>query len=356
MSRVNYFNHWTSRQGMTLIEVMIASALIMILLLATFTFSADIMRQAEAEKDKSDFIIDSNLGLQKIWPTLAAMKPSMNNIQQLDDNGQAFFDYRIDTTSALVPDSPAVRRILILNEHNEKFDFLVDDVNRGTTTLYNPAYAYDADRIFNNRELVFEGIDNGGYISNRLQPNPAPPQATLGEGQLLLFHSPILLKNVDVLPETNYNAEDYVNQIPRNFTFLGHWGGGVFTKNTLNGLFNFSHPIKPTLNIDNIDEYFRYLPPSLAGGTFTAMTPVTAYRLVAKKTTIKITDRKDADGVLRPNVDIHLFRYNPGYTNFPPEADLDEPGEGTVLFKNVRALKLMRDHIASPVVRIEVVQ
>lgn len=336
-------------KGMTLIEVMIASALMVTLLLTTFSFTTDLMKQVEGERDKTTFIIDANTGLQRLWPIIGAIKPSLNNVFVPDDNDSSknFFEYSVDSTVNLLTPSEA-RRSFTLDEPTDYFDFLVDDPDRGTTTLYNPVNAYNAGEIFNNKNLVFVGINQGNYLSVKLRPDPAPSKPILSAGQLLLFHSPIYLRDPNLLTDTDFHTDAYMKKSSRNFSFLGHWKtGAIFEKNTFNGKFDFSHPLISGLTVDSIDTYFRHLPPSLAGGTFTAVTPVTAYRLTVRKVT------GDPTGKLR---NIHIMKWAPGQYNFPANSTALNPPMTTVLFDRIRGVKFIREHVSSPIINIEVMQ
>lgn len=333
--------------GFSLLELLVAAGIISGIVMITFTFTSDLMKFADGERRKTEFIIDSNLGIQQIWPLISAMRPSMNNVKIPDDNARNFFDYNTDSTIPLSPGDDQ-KRILTLKDEFDTFDFLAEEPNRGTTTLYNPAYAYNASAMFDSRVLSFVGINNDGYLSVKLRPDPPPPNNLLSSGKLLLFQSPIYLRSMASITDTDYNAPGYVAEIPRNFAFLGHWKSpNELIKNTFDGQFNFEHPLKPTLDVPNIDVYFRNLPPSLAGGNFTTVAPVIGYRLTVRKS------QGDPTGKLR---DIYFLKWEPATASFPAGSRTGALGDTSVLLRNISGLRLIRDHISNPIIRIEVLQ
>jgi hypothetical protein len=130
---------------------------------------------------------------------------------------------------------------------------------------------------------------------------------------------------------------------------LGHWKGfgNALIKNDFDQQFNFKHPVLPQLEVENIDTYFRHLPPSLAGGNFTTVSPVTGYRLTVRKS------GADRSGKLR---DIHFLKWDPSRASFPEGSKTSSLSENSILLRRVQGLKLIRDHVSNPIVRIEVLQ
>ena len=340
----------SSTEGFSIMELLVAAGLVGLIMTMTFAFTTDLMRLAEGERKKTEFVMDSNLAIQRLWPLISSMRPSMNNLLRADDSGSAqrnFFHYNTDSTVELSSGDDQ-KRVVTLDEEFETFDFLVDDGARGTPTLYNPAYAYNPSSFWSG-SLSFVGINNFDYLTEKLHTNPAPKEDLLVSGKLLLFQSPVFLRDVASLSDSNYNKPEYIDQIPRNFSFLGHWksGGNIFLKNDFESQFIFKHPLLPALNVQDIDTYFRYLPPSLAGGNFTTVAPVTGYRLTVRKSSA------DLSGKLR---DVHLLKWDPALAAFPAGSKTSSLSESSVILRRITALKLIRDHISNPIIRIEVLQ
>lgn len=326
-----------NKKGFTLVEMLVAIGLSSVLVLLTMGFYGNLHRQVKSEESRVLFLTDATIGLKYVWKVMSQVKPSMNNLKTLDDDGKDFFAFPSDNSTFSMNESERKRQITLKRGGKVEVIFLADDPSRGPSTLYLPSNAYNKTQLFGG-VLSYVALNQNDYITDKIQGSPPVEASIMSPGKMVLLSSPVYLKDVSHLTDENFNSPSFINARPRNLSFLGkvNSSGSDLVRETLGGEFDFSHPAFPSISVANPDQFLRYLPPSLAGGAYAYVSPITVQKFVATPSEGDPTETL---------VDITFHRMVDGKFD-----------SGFILFSRIKHLKFIRDFISSPIIKVEVQQ
>lgn len=329
-----------NNKGFTMVELLVALGLSVLLGLITVGFQLDMQRAVQKLEDRADFVTDSNIGLRVLWDILGMMRPSFNNLSLNDDSGRNFFDMATDMS---IPGSNGtiMNRVFSLDYEQidngkTEFIFLVEDPKRGASVLYNPVHAYNAGEFFNG-VIQYVSLNQNNIVTNKLQNAPPLQKRIMAPLELVMLQSPVQLKDISLLSDSDFVTNQYLYALSRQFSFLGrvNTNGTDLTKESYEVNFNYRHPAFLSLEMNNPDDFFRYLPPSLGGGAYSLLSPVAMMKLRVEKAKTVASLKK---------INVYLSRRtSAGY------------GNEFLIFSEISKLSLIRQDISAPMVKIEVV-
>ncbi len=327
-------------KGFSITEMMVAAGLSGVMALLTVTFQADMKKSIQQLEDRVDFVTDTNIGLRVAWNIFGQMKPSLNNIELPDDNGKNFFDYSSEM-SLRSAGTFSMSRVFTLNydQYNSgrtAMYFLIDDSNRGAGVLYNPLNAYDKAKM-GTGVIEYVSLNQGNIVTAKLQNSPDVSKRIMKAGELVLIQSPVLLKDIGLVAEDNFVTNNSLYSISRQMAFLGRVNNSAtdLVKEQYDVSFKYTHPAFPGLTMGTVDDFLRYLPPSLGGGAYAVLVPVAMMRLRVVPSNREASLKK---------IDIYVSKRSPnGYDR------------EMKIFDAVSSIRLLREDISTPMVKVEVV-
>lgn len=332
------FQFMKNQKGFSITEVLVAMGLSSILILMTVGFQLDMKKNVQNMENRTDFIMDSNVGIQAVWKLLGQMRPSLNNLNLLDDNGRNFFDTIAELNLSGAGNVVMSREFTLDAAHlasgRAEFYFLVDAAERGTPVLYNPVHAYDGEKLFNSA-IEYVGLNQSNVVTDKLQGSGEAGKI-MDADELVLMQSPVFLKDASLVTDASFVNDAVVFALSRQLSFLGavNRAESDLRKESYELNFNYSHPAFPSLVMRNVDDFLRYLPPSLGGGAYAVVSPVKMVKINAQAV------EGDTTGKL---IDVYLsYRQKKKFT------------KPLKIFSKVSSVKLIRKDISTPVINLEV--
>ena len=289
----------SSRNGFTIVEVMIGAAIgVVILLVASQAYNTAQKRSHDVQsllEDKIDLAISE----RQLVYDLGRAAPSFNNlsvqyIPNLDDSQKDFFVSNPDWPCP-TDDATCVRTKTLANV-GDNIVFILDVPRFGPPQSTKVERAYDIGVSTN--PLVSPSLSfKASLLSAVLEGTPSSPalfnNGLLTDGQLILIHS-----SARVAPAGASNLARYpvtLVQVAGN--------GAAAAYNVVNPLklVNSAHPLNPGYTPATLDEYFRTLP-AVPGSESIYIRPV---QLIRYKLEVAANGKKDSKG----NSYMQLTRY-----------------------------------------------
>jgi len=304
------------QQGFTLLETVIAVALVGILVLILMAVQKLFVNENGKLINKLESSVDTMLGERVLYLDFRGVNPSFNNLRLPDDNGNDFFDYYPDIPENVISQTKK-DRTLILQPGKNVFYLLYQDVDAGPMLNYDPVAAYEVGPIPANfnlaASLTYKSVNHSNWIASQ---RPRFWQ----QGKLLFLDT-----NVSIRKSVPLNLAE----APYRPAFLG---AVDLSTNQLVGT-NLTPYLKSTYN--DVDLFFRELPSRGGGQPVVKLRAVKFYRYYLQ---IYRDDRVDGT----PS---RLIREE--YVN----GKFDRP---LMMSDRVRAVRFSRESVLNKVVRFSI--
>ncbi|MFN7905302.1 MAG: hypothetical protein ACK5P5_08965, partial [Pseudobdellovibrionaceae bacterium] len=196
-------------------------------------------------------------------------------------------------------------------------------------------HAYKASQ-FSNGIIEYVSLNQSNVITEKLQGSPPLVRRIMAPDELVLIQSPVQLKDLSLMTDDDFVTNEYLYALSRQLSFLGkvNSAGTDITKESYGLSFNYKHPAFVDLEMSSPDDFFRYLPPSLGGGAYSVVSPITMVRLRVEKAARQAGLKK---------INVFLSKRSPaGFIN------------ENLIFSEVSSIRLIRNDISAPMIKIEV--
>ncbi len=252
MKKINQV--YTNQKGLTLVEVMVTSAIFVVVSSALIFYLNSTLRDQKNLEAKIDDSTDLLVGERFLERDLIYISASMFGWTISDINNKNFFDFIPDYPDSLIINKS---REIKLEKSDQEIVFLVDQPQFGVPLVYDPTSAYqvgEKPNINTSAPLTFVSVNNGSVVTNQ-RPD------FFKDNHLILLDAPVFVR-----PKVKGVTSVNMQVPPRSPAFLGVVNGNSVLKATdLIGYFNFTNPYNNQV-INDVDQFFRQLP-SLGGGS-----------------------------------------------------------------------------------------
>ncbi|MFM6929284.1 MAG: type II secretion system protein J [Bdellovibrio sp.] len=303
------------QKGFTLMEVLVASGMLVILSLCVGSFLISVSKSTKEVEEDLSISTDVLLLERTLVQDLKASSSSFNNIVTKDDRGLNFFDYITEQQDLT---NRGERLLTLLPDKNE-FIFIVDSM-KTVSMLYAPEKAYNVGpqptSAIQEASLTFVSLNKDKIVSKR-----GTGSASLWEiGNILMLDSPASFRRVTT------TGLDYT--VPaRSPVYLGVvTKGDVLGRLSNVGMINFSHPLYPNETISNEDYFLRNIPAVGGGNPLVRLKKVFIVKYYLKT-------EKD--------MQISVYRSVHNGSGFP---------EGSLLAKGIKSLVMKRAAATSSII------
>lgn len=275
--------HHKNNHGFTIAELLIAIALTSIVGLGIFEVLRNTNIMSKDISEKLDQRIEAKLGDKLMVRDLRNAGPSLNNIYLRDDNGNNFFDFDQDRSSAFYRAQTNRTRKFTLEKGKKMYMHIMTVDHLRGKSLFADAVTFfqvgaSPANVYQPATLSYRGINYNNYLTAvgaDKQPINNP----------LLIHP----ENMNKLVLVDSSAYMPVSPI-RPAVFIGKVGsvGSVYDiqkvtpPETKEGVFIFNYnirtPINTTVNPANFEQYMYNLPPVGANGASVRIQPVRIFK------------------------------------------------------------------------------
>lgn len=296
------YNTTNKITGFSITELMIAMGLTTIVGLGIFQVLTNSNQMNKIFSDKMDEQIESKLGDKLLVRDLRNAGPSLNNIYVKDDNGNNFFDYDIDRSSAFYKKQKHKGRTLTLTKKKDTVYFLTVDVLRGKGLFADAVTFFEVGPSptspYSAAKLTYKGINYNNYLT-ALNKNGEPINNPLlihedNLGKLLLVDSSSMMPTEPSRPAV------FIGSVIKKESLydIKKLDSKTIPKVGDDYLWNYKMaPIQTVQNLDPKDfEAFMYnIPPLGASGASVRIKPVRLfkYQLVCAKGSECVLYRED---------------------------------------------------------------
>lgn len=246
-------------KGFTITELCIAIALSGMVLLAFMDIMQYMRIMENRIRVKSDSQTTQSLAERYVWMHLKNAAPSFNNISQLDDNNQKFYDLNRDL--AATASTAGMTRKLTLNLTGGKTSFLAL-LSESTTAQLKNGYAevifLDPVKFYNISLASTPAVTALNWSLFRNFVNDLNPNFLAKATQVLEVYVPSTMRNVGAPTSTMPNSTSYFircTNVPATPCNTESFGGLVSFKNAQNN----------AVSITDFDNYLKTIPSSSGG-------------------------------------------------------------------------------------------
>jgi len=260
----------TKKNGYTLIEMMLALGIVSVVLMAVIFTLNFFWSKANSLEGKVSSHLDLSVLEKFLFKDLNSAAFSLGNINLMQSNPPVnFFDLYSQTPVSLIPCSNPngpnclQKRSYALDvaSGGGSIEFIVtlgrsqDISNAGLATYFDPMQAYTGP------PLTYVSLDRKGFFTKHYP-------TLYGAGNHFLFYSPATIASKC---GQTYCPSYY-------YTIMGYPSGGQFIIDSMNAAYNHTHPLYPSIQITDMDNWFRYCP-TIGGASCTVMVvPVNVIR------------------------------------------------------------------------------
>ena len=260
-----------NQKGMTITEIIIALGITSILAVIGMQVMQNVMTANKSINTKLDQQIDLHLGDRVLLQDIRVAVPSMNFIRLRDDNGNSFFDYDIDRSSAFYTSQRLKSRTFTLSKNGKKeFYFVSTDESRGESLFADAVTFFNSGgspvNAFSPTTLTYAGVNKSGYLTTN-----GPKM--LQDGKLLMVDSSSLMSTLPIKPtsflgvmKTSGDVVDLIRATPPDIK-----GAYVFNYNIKMQDGSIDAPI-------NFKTFMYFLPPVGSSGGSVRIKPVNLYK------------------------------------------------------------------------------
>lgn len=339
-----------AQKGFSLIEVMVASGIGMITLLAISYWFSNFMKDIKSFEDAVAIETESSLSSRSITGLFGKAGPSFNNLVEKDDSGIAnFFDYYPDLPWDTFSATDRARVFtLTYGGTQTEFYYLSSLGDVEPAIMYEPSNAFEATAAPTVTTTPTLTITDGtlNYLDVDADLDPSVPGGATKilsnrfptlwvEGALFAMTVPVGLR-----PITTDNVIDFKANPPRDSFLLGIRNGGKMERFTSNGpaIPNLSviekHPVTGNPFTGNNAENFLRVAPSVGGGT--PIVKIEPVELLKLKIEPEVGSKPGTGSLYRYTFD--------GVTNTFTDK--------TLIAANVKKIELKRENIGTAVIRV----
>jgi prepilin-type N-terminal cleavage/methylation domain-containing protein len=305
-----------SQRGFSLIEVMMALGSLAVLMMgATFLLNF-FYTKSQGMTSQTSSRFDLAVLETYLMRDLAGAQPTIGNIIKPAADGTNFFELYADTPFTAIPTAQQTKTFVMDSSAIATIEFIVEHSKTETKYFFQPTNAYTF-----NPPLAFRSVNQ--VVPPRTQGFFTQYYASqIAAGSHFYFYSPAELK----IPSTNIYTPT------REYGFLGYFSGSSLVQDNIGATYNVVHPLLPNVNINDIDNYFRYCP-SLGGAMCTLIVmPVDVVRYQ-----------------LRPDPQ------NPGYAKLYRAAKIGVTYQGeTMIGTDIRRITFLRPNVTTPLIQFDV--
>lgn len=243
-------------RGYTLIEMAVSLGLITIVIVTSSLLVFYFNKRVRTLSALQDSETEAVSALKIIKTDIEGSFVSFNNLKTVDDMGREFYELKSDVSNSMVTALDR-ERIITLNPSAKVpyLDMIVTDKELPNPFLYEPVKAYKvnaATNINKSGALSFISLNKGDYVSS-LNKN------FWKQGSYVMLYTPLSLS-----PPTQ------PKRTSRWPAYLGAINGSSLSLETVDNMFNNTHPIFPNKVVfNNEDSFLRNLP--AAGGAAPAV-------------------------------------------------------------------------------------
>jgi prepilin-type N-terminal cleavage/methylation domain-containing protein len=273
MKKANFVRNQNT--GFSLVEVMVALALVSMFALLASTTLKDIYEMSKKATNQLDAETDLTFSIRYISKMMTKASPSFNNMKgNLDDNGFEFFDHIYDVPIQSWPDIEQTRTFTMSKDTNKTdLYFLTQSEAQLDQLYYNPPDAYDPIDAIEDMNtaspLKYAALNRGNVISKVI------PKVWV-EKALILLRVPIPLRYVAADGSVNMRVP------PRSHIFLGKVESLDLTQDLFNGHIKNTHPVT-NLVVPSADNFLRTVPSVGGASPIVEVIGVDAWKISLQK-------------------------------------------------------------------------
>lgn len=264
-----------NNKGFTLLEVMIATALIGMVGLILASFLEFAGKSSKKVTDELSVLQDVLTLERVLLRDLKSAGSSFNAMKIKDDRGRLFFDLVTDNQD-LTDKGP---RDFTLKKGKNYFDLIVES-DKFRSMIYSPATAYNVGAQPTNpmvaATLSFVSLNRNGIVRLTTQDTGNLWEA----GNILMLDSPSTFRQVTP------SGLDYSKpaRSPIYLGYLRNSNSNMLANLGTYGIYDTSHPLKPNLNISSEDIFLRNVPGVGGGNPLVRLRKVQIVRYYLKDT------------------------------------------------------------------------
>lgn len=314
---------FNNNAGVTITEMLAATALLSIFMMLTGSVVKDIFVLTEKNKSHLSAQTDLSFATRYLSKLFKDAGPSFNSVKgNPDDNGREFFDLLNDVSTVGWANADLTRTLTLDPSLNHfHFVFLTNNPDQTDQVFYNSIDAYampdPVEEMSSSSPLTYLGVNNASAISKY-----APRVWT--ENNLLMMKVPIPLRYVAVDGSINMTSP------PREHYFLGRVKGDDLTLDSFAGYSYTTHPIT-NLSVPNADNFLRTVPTVGGASPLIEVVAVRGYRISLQK-------RGSSS-----KYDLYSYEYRTGAFTSP-----------FLIATDIKTVTLQRDSVGLPLVSIKV--
>ena len=252
------------QQGMTLVELMFSLGLLGFLAISAASLIQYFWFSAKEKEQGGANLLDRTVMERILFDDFALSAPSFGNLRMRDDVGQDFYVLYSGVPSAKIPLANRKRQITLnASKGGGTFEVIISR-SRDLGNRYFPissAYASGASNV-TPKPLSFKGVNAAGFFTTHFKV----PWNVRGH---FFFYVPAALRQPGAGPLAP----------SRFYSFLGYPNDhGQLATDNLEGRFNANHPLEPLVRVNNVDQFFRWMPEVGGGVAATLVQPVEVIR------------------------------------------------------------------------------
>jgi hypothetical protein len=237
-----------SRRGVTITEVMMTSAIGLIVVVALLYMFVDNTQRvrnitAKLEDRLTGVVVD-----QFLWRDFSQASMSFSGLNTKDDEGRGLFDWYVDAEISAIPENLRTRKLTISATSKVKEITFLTSPNDAPLKMIDPAAMYLSEpptSLGTSGKLEFRGFQYMDYMKNLFGSHWV-------KGDVFLLFAPVWLKPAGRTQDPTVP--------PRQPSWLGIHDGNTLIANDLGGVFDFRFPIDQVSAIDP-DRFLRLAPP-----------------------------------------------------------------------------------------------
>ncbi|WP_413291384.1 type II secretion system protein J [Bdellovibrio sp. HCB337] len=266
-------------KGFSLLETMIALALLTIVTAATATLIAESTKDIRKLERDIEADTESSIAERVMMRDLKSSEPSFNNVIMNDDTGKGFFDFITDSVDrASIENSSRTYTMNGKSAAKKSFAFIVTNESVGGAVIYEPTMAYvigpEPKSFDDAATLTFQSLNKDGYLQKQ-----SPGYWV--DGRILMLDTPVSIRGL------KNGVPDY-SKPPRSPVFVGvvNLQQSTLVPLGVPGFIDTSHPLHVNKKMTSEDALLRSVPAVGGGAALVRLKVVKALRYSLETTSV----------------------------------------------------------------------